>query len=350
MNKINAAVVGVTGYTGIELVRILSAHPKFELSAVTSRTSAGMALQDVFPHLYNTPAGLMAVTIPDPEFIARDCQLAFLAVPHGKAMDLAASLLKLGVKVVDLSADFRIKDAETYSKWYNTPHKYPELLPEAAYGLPEMYGPMIHGANLVANPGCYPTSVLLALCPGLKKGYIDRFDIIIDSKSGTSGAGRAAKTGTLYCEVTDSFKAYSLACHRHTPEMDQEFAKAYGLEVVFSFSPHLVPMSRGILSTCYVKRSRIAPVSEILQFYKTFFRGSPHVRILPEGKLPETRWVRGTMYCDIGMVHDKRSDRLIIVSCIDNLCRGASGQAVANANLMFNFDEELGLEQLPLMP
>jgi len=350
MKKINAAVVGVTGYTGMELVRILIAHPGFDLVAVTSRSQAGKSLTELFPFLAGTDAEMLPVTFPDPELVARDCHVVFLAVPHGTAMNMAAGFVNQKVKVVDLSADFRLRDVKTYTEWYGVEHTRTGLVQEAVYGLPEIYGSEIARARLVANPGCYPSSVILALYPGLKQGLLNPEGIIVDSKSGVSGAGRAAKTGTLFSEVADSFRAYSLGRHRHTPEMEQELCAAAGQELRISFSPHLVPMNRGILSTCYVYPAGDIKTERLRMVYKEFYRDSPWVRILPEGVLPETRWVRGTMYCDLGFVLDVRTGRLIIVSCIDNLCRGASGQAVANANLMAGFDLELGLKDLPLMP
>ena len=350
MIKKNVAIVGVTGYTGMELVRILSTHPGFEIAAVTSRSNAGMALQEVYPHLENTSCGLLPVTIPEPDLVARDSELAFLAVPHSKAMELAYSFIELGVKVVDLSADFRIRDEKVYAHWYGLKHKHTELLKKAVYGLPEIYAQEIARASITANPGCYPTSVILALYPALQKGLVKPEGIIVDSKSGASGAGREPRTGTLFCEVTDSFKAYNLGKHRHTPEMEQELSMACGRDIVINFSPHLVPMSRGILSTCYALIDKKVSQGEITQMYEKFYRKNPWVRIMPQGRLPETRWVRGTMFCDLGIVLDERTGRLIIVSCVDNLCRGASGQAVANANLMCGFEVGMGLDHQPLMP
>ncbi|EFI34426.1 N-acetyl-gamma-glutamyl-phosphate reductase [Desulfonatronospira thiodismutans ASO3-1] len=350
MQKKNVAVVGVTGYTGMELIRILNVHPGFEIGAVTSRSEAGRALQELFPAMQGTRSGSIAVTFPDPELVARDCEIVFLAVPHGAAMDMAAAFLDQGSRVVDLSADFRLRDPGEYATWYGLEHGRQERLKEAVYGLPEIYREQIAAANLVANPGCYPSSVILALYPGLKKELFHAEGIIADSKSGTSGAGRVAKTGTLFCEVADSFRAYSLGSHRHTPEMEQELSLASGRDMRLSFSPHLVPMNRGILSTCYVDLRSSIQTEEIRKAYREFYKDSPWVRIMPEGVLPETRWVRGTMFCDLGFVHDQRTGRLIIVSCIDNLCRGASGQAVANANLMSGYDLDLGLDAAPLMP
>lgn len=350
MKKKNVAIVGVTGYTGMELLRILSGHPWFEIEAVTSRTHAGLALQEIYPHLQDTSCGMLPVKAPDPELISRDSQLVFLAVPHCRAMDLAASFLKKGVKVVDLSADFRINDEKVYSKWYETTHRHPEILGKAAYGIPELHREKIARTSITANPGCYPTSVILALYPALEKGLVSSRGIIIDSKSGASGAGRVPKTGTLFCEVTDSFKAYSLGSHRHTPEMEQELTKACGRDVVLSFSPHLVPMNRGILSTCYAMLEKGMSEPEVRKIYRDFYKDNHWVRVLPTGVLPETKRVRGTMFCDLGIVVDERTGRLIVVSCIDNLCRGASGQAVANANIMSGLEPEAGLERQAFMP
>jgi N-acetyl-gamma-glutamyl-phosphate reductase len=350
MKKKNVAIVGVTGYTGMELVRVLSGHPWFEIEAVTSRTQTGLALQEIYPHLQDTSCGMLPVKAPDPELISRDCELVFLAVPHCKAMDLAASFLEKGVKVVDLSADFRINDVDVYSKWYETRHRHPELLEKAVYGIPEIYREKIAGSSIAANPGCYPTSVILALYPALAKELVSSRGIIIDSKSGASGAGRVPKTGTLFCEVTDSFKAYSIGSHRHTPEMEQELSKACGREVMLSFSPHLVPMNRGILSTCYAMLEKEVNESEARNIYQDFYKNDYWVRVMPSGVLPETKRVRGTMFCDLGIVVDERTGRLIVVSCIDNLCRGASGQAVANANIMSGFELEAGLESQAFMP
>ena len=350
MNKKSVAIVGVTGYTGMELVRILSAHPGFEIAAVTSRSFAGQALQEVYPHLQDTGSGMLPITIPEPELVSRDSELVFLAVPHCKAMDLAASFLELGVKVVDLSADFRINDEKVYSNWYGTRHKYPQLLEKSAYGIPEIYAGEIARASITANPGCFPTSVILALYPALKNALIKPLGIVVDSKSGASGAGRVPRTGTLFCEVADSIRAYSPGRHRHTPEMEQELSKACAADVIVSFSPHLVPMSRGILSTCYCLVEKQAEEDEIRRIYKDFYRKNPWVRVMPKETLPETRWVRGTMFCDLGIVLDERTGRLIVISCIDNLCRGASGQAVANANIMCGFEAGMGLDQPALMP
>lgn len=348
--KIPVGVVGVTGYTGMELLRLLTGHPQFELTLATSRKEAGQKLGALFPNLQGHPLAELVVTEPDPDQIAVSCRLAFLAVPHGTAMETAAALIKRGLKVVDLSADFRLKDPTVYAAWYGQPHTQSAILPEAVYGLIELNTQAIKSARLVANPGCYPTSIILGLYPALTHGLIEPDHIVADSKSGASGAGRGAKVGMLFCEVHDSFKAYNLGKHRHTPEIEQEISLAAGKEVVLSFNPHLLPVDRGILSTIYSRLKTDRDIDQIHALYKAFYADHPWVRVLPLGTLPETRWVRGTMFCDIGLVKDPRTKRLIMVTAIDNLCRGASGQALANANLMSGLSVNSGLGIAPLIP
>jgi N-acetyl-gamma-glutamyl-phosphate reductase len=343
-------LVGVTGYTGIELARLLARHEGMELVRATSRSEAGKSLSELFPSLAGFPIGDVVVSVPDVADLAEACELVFLAVPHGTAMDMAAELVARGVKVVDLSADFRIKDAGTYADWYGLEHRHPELLPEAVFGLPEFNAKAVRGARLVANPGCYPTSVILGLSPALREGIVETDGIVVDSKSGTTGAGRKASVGSLFCEVADSFKAYNLGKHRHTPEIEQELSGVAGAEMTVSFNTHLLPISRGILSTSYARLKKSLSLDEVHLLYSKAYEKAPWVRVLPLGKLPETRFVRGTMFCDIGLVVDPRTQRLIVVSAIDNLCRGASGQALANANVMLGLDMGLGLDLVPLVP
>ncbi len=343
-------LVGVTGYTGMELTRILLGHPELRLTQVTSRKEAGQPLRKIYPFLQGTDMGGLEITAPDSSFLAENCDLVFLAVPHGTAMEMAAELREKGARVVDLSADFRLRDREVYESWYAVPHTRPALLPEAVYGLPELYAERIAKASLVANPGCYPTSAILALYPALQAGLVSPDDLVIDSKSGTSGAGRKATVGTLFCEVSDSFRAYNLTKHRHTPEIEQELGLAAGRELRLSFNTHLLPINRGILTTAYAKLAPGVGEEQVRACYEAFYAGKRWVRLLPSGTLPETRWVRGTNFCDIGLVTDPRTGRLIVLSAIDNLCRGASGQAVANANLMLGLGEESGLPFSPLMP
>lgn len=348
--SIKAGLVGVTGYTGMELARLMTQHPSMELVRATSRSEAGKKLADIYPFLNDIPIGDLVITQPEAKDLAASCDIVFLAVPHKTAMEIAADLLAEDVKVVDLSADFRINDKATYEQWYATEHTRSDLLAEAVYGLPELYEEDIKTARLIANPGCYPTSCILGLAPAVQGGFVSTEDVVIDSKSGTSGAGRGAKVGTLFCEVHDSFKAYGLGTHRHTPEIEQEVSNLAGRNVTLSFSTHLLPIDRGILSTIYTKLTDKTDLDAIHTAYNEFYAGNPYVRVLPKGQLPETRFVRGTIFCDIGLVVDSRTNRLIIVSAIDNLCRGASGQALANANLMCGLDLSTGLPTAPMMP
>ncbi len=341
-------LLGVSGYTGMELVRLLAMHPEFELSIATSRQEAGKKLSDIYPFMQNVKGGDIIISDSKPKEIKEACDIAFLAVPHGIAMNMAKELLEEKVKIVDLSADFRIKDSEVFSSWYKSEHTEKELLAQAVYGLPEIYADEIKKANLIANPGCYPTASILGLYPAIKHAVISHENIVIDAKSGTSGAGRKASVGTLYCEVNDTFKAYGLASHRHTPEIEQELSKAADKDIILSFNPHLVPMNRGILATIYTNITKEISIEKIHTLYTNFYKNHPFVRILNLGLLPETRFVRGTMFCDIGLTECKRTKRLIITSAIDNLARGASAQAIANANLMAGFDLTTGLNLAPM--
>ncbi len=347
---LRAGLVGVTGYTGMEISRILASHPSMRLTAATSRQDAGKRLDAVYPFLQGLPGADVTLIEPDARALAEVCDVVFLAVPHGVAMEMGADLYDAGVKVVDLSADFRLRDAEVYEAWYK-PHTRREYLSHAVYGLPEIYGGQIRQARLVANPGCYPTASILGLYPALRGGIVRTDDIIIDAKSGTTGAGRKAVVSSLYCEVADSFRPYNIGGrHRHTPEIEQELSVAAGSAVTVSFNPHLLPISRGILATIYTKLNSALSQADVQAMYEDFWKDCPWVRVMPADRLPETRNVRGTMFCDIAVTVDQRTGRLIITSAIDNLCRGASGQAVANANLMFALPVETGLNFAPLVP
>ena len=348
---VRAGLVGVTGYTGMELVRLLENHPNMELIRVTSRQEAGMPLAAIYPFLQGLRTGETLITEPDADDLAAACDIVFLAVPHGPAMTIGAELLRKGCKVVDLSADYRLRDKRMYEQWYKVAHTEPAALAEAVYGLPELYADAVARARLVANPGCYPTASILGLYPALKEKLIKQDDIIIDAKSGTSGAGRGTSLGSQFCEVHDSFRAYNLAAHRHTPEIEQELAAIAGSALTVSFNTHLLPINRGILATIYTRLDKTgASLPDVHAAYCRAYERHCFVRVLPPGRLPELRSVRGTMFCDIALVHDPRTGRLIIVSCIDNLCRGASGQAVANANLMAGFPLDAGLRLAPLVP
>lgn len=348
--KIRAGLVGVTGYTGMELTRLLENHPVIDLVAVTSRAEAGKKVRDIYPFLQGFDTGELTITEPDPAALAKTCDLVFLAVPHGAAMETAAALRAENLAVIDLSADFRLRDLAVFKEWYKTEHTQPAVLEEAVYGLPELYAERIASAKLVANPGCYPTASILALAPALKNGLIETDGIVIDAKSGASGAGRKAAVGSLFCEVADTFKAYNLTRHRHTPEIEQELSAAAGKGIAVSFNAHLLPVNRGILATIYTRPVPGADMAAVREAYEAAYAPHPFVRVLPEGALPELRNVRGTMFCDIALVPDARINRLIVVSAIDNLCRGASGQAVANANLMSGLPLETGLRMAPMAP
>ncbi|TLM68431.1 MAG: N-acetyl-gamma-glutamyl-phosphate reductase [Deltaproteobacteria bacterium] len=341
------AVIGASGYTGVELLRLLAGHPGVTVTCVTSRQQAGQSLSEAFPSLAGS-YDLMFEAV-EPAALAGRADLVFLAVPHQAAMGMVPDLLAAGCRVVDLSADYRLRDAAVYAEWYE-PHLTPELLTEAVYGLPELYRDQVRGARLVANPGCYPTSVALALTPLLRNRLIDPATIIVDSKSGTSGAGRAAKVDTLYCEVNEGFKAYGLPRHRHTPEIEQTLSDAAGVPVTISFTPHLVPANRGILSTCYASLLTGTTLAGLVELYRQTYAAEPFVRVLPEGRLPNINQVRGSNFCDIGLAVDPRTQRVIVVSAIDNLVKGAAGQALQNMNLMLGCHESEGLRQAALFP
>ncbi|MBI5559172.1 MAG: N-acetyl-gamma-glutamyl-phosphate reductase [Deltaproteobacteria bacterium] len=344
---IRVGIVGASGYTGGELARILTLHPEVEIAVATSRTHAGKKLSKVYPHL----AGIADVVCEDVKIsdLVGRADLFFTAVPHQTAMAIVPEFLQAGKKVIDLSADFRLDDPAVYEEWYQ-PHSAQEYLAEAVYGLPEINRHKIASARLVANPGCYPTSIILALAPLLKNSLIEPETIIADSKSGTSGAGRTAQVGTLFCEVTDGFRAYKVGDHRHTPEIEQELAKLAGRKLTISFTPHLLPMSRGILSTVYGKLTKDVEPQQINDIYQAFYKDEKFVRVCAVGDYPATQYVRGSNYCDIGCKVDQRTGRVVIVSVLDNLVKGAAGQAVQNMNLVCGFDESLGLATVPLFP
>lgn len=347
MKEIKVGLVGISGYAGMELARLLAGHPCMRLVCACSRAEAGKKLGDFYPFLRHLPGSDVEISVFEAEACARACDVVFLGVPAGTAMKMVPDLLAHGAKVVDLSADFRIHDASIYEDWYKVTHSCRELLPRAVYGLPELYAADIARTSLVANPGCYPTSIILGLYAALKNRLVRPDNIIIDSKSGASGAGRKAAVPTLFCEVSDNFKAYGLVSHRHTPEIEQELGVVTGASVRVQFTPHLVPMSRGILSTIYADLADPQKsLAEIHAIFCAAWERSPWIRVLPIGEFPQTKNTRGSMFCDIGLALDQRTKRLIILSAIDNLCRGASGQALANANLMFGQPVNAGMENL----
>lgn len=344
---LKVAIVGASGYTGIELLRMLYGHPEVAVTCVTSERSAGKPVAAIFPAV----RGRCNYTLEnlEPNRVASKADFIFTALPHKAAMEVVPAFLALGKPVVDLSADYRLKNASEYEAWYG-PHMNADLLEKAVYGLPEIRRDAIRGADLIANPGCYPTSVILGLAPLLSKGLVSLNTIIADSKSGVSGAGRGAKVDTLYCEVNNGFKAYGVGTHRHTPEIEQELSLLAKEQLNVTFTPHLVPMNRGILSTVYCQLKDSTTTAEVNSLYQKFYEGEPFVRVLPEGDFPSTLHVQGSNFCDIGVKVDNRTGRVIVVSAIDNLIKGASGQAIQNMNIMNGFPENMGLESLPLFP
>lgn len=345
---IKAAICGGSGYTGAELLRILSGHPEVEITAVTSEKSAGKKVADLFPYLHKY--SYLIYEPLDKEKIMNKADVFFMALPHAASQEAVDYFFKKGKKVIDLSADYRLSDVAVYEEWYKTPHNYADTLKEAVYGLPELHREKIKQSSLVANPGCYPTSAILGLYPAIKEDIIDVNSIIIDSKSGTSGAGRKADVGFSYCEVNEGFKAYGIATHRHTPEIEQELSEIAGKKITINFTPHLVPMNRGIISTIYGKMIRKAETADMLSVYKKYYDAEPFVKVLDEGVYPNAKNVRGSNYCEIGLRVNKRTNTLIIVSAIDNLVKGASGQAIQNMNIMMGFKETTALESLAVFP
>ncbi|MCB2185890.1 MAG: N-acetyl-gamma-glutamyl-phosphate reductase [Deltaproteobacteria bacterium] len=337
---IPVAIMGGSGYTGVELMRLIALHPSLTLAAVSSRQFAGQAVGEVFGAL----EGLLdlSFTAPDPEALAAQARLVFLAVPHKAAMAAAAPLLAGGAKIVDLSADFRLRDQAVYEQWY-APHTAPELLAEAVYGLVEFYRDQVRQARLVANPGCYVTSVLMPLIPLLREGVVEPAGIIADSASGVSGAGRKASLKLLHGEIHENFSPYAVEGHRHTPEMEQELSAAAGQPVKLTFTPHLLPLDRGILSTIYLRPQGGAGPERVREVWDAYFQNEPFVTPLPPGRLPAVKEVRGTNRMLLAVAADPRSGLLKVFSALDNLTKGASGQAVQNANLMLGLGETEGL-------
>ncbi len=344
---IRVGVVGGTGYTGVELLRILAAHPQVEVAAITSRAEAGVKVADHFPSL----RGRYDLAFSDPAKAGLEkCECVFFATPNGVAMSQARALLEAGVRVVDFSADFRLKDRAVWEKWYKVAHASPELIAEAVYGLPEMNRERIRKARLVANPGCYATAIQLALLPLVETDHVDHRHLIADAKSGVSGAGRKAEVDLLFSEATDNFKAYAVKGHRHHPEILESLAGlegAGGRELGLTFVPHLVPMVRGILATVY---ARITRDTDFQALYEKRYAAEPFVDVLPPGTQPETRWVRGTNHCRIALHRPMDADTLVVLAVEDNLVKGAAGQAVQNMNLMFGFPESQALEQIAVVP
>ncbi|PMP66835.1 MAG: N-acetyl-gamma-glutamyl-phosphate reductase [Thermodesulfobacterium geofontis] len=341
---IKAAVIGATGYTGLELIRLSENHPYLEISVITSREKSGKSLKEVFS--WNGKYAELVFEEPNVKKIAEKVQVAFLCVPSGKAQEMAYAFLQKGVKVIDFSADFRFKNVQLYESTYYIKHNYPELCKKAVYGLTEIFRKEIEKAELIANPGCYPTSALLPLIPLVKENLIEKEPIIIDSKSGTSGAGRKAENYYSFCEVNEDFKAYKIAEHRHNPEIEEKLSFFSDTEIRAIFTPHLLPINRGIFSTIYVKfRTKSEKINEYL---KDYYKDSPFIEIVPIGKVPRIAEVKGTNFCKIGIFEDRKRNLGIIVSAIDNLIKGASGQALQNFNVMFGFPEDTALPKVSL--
>ena len=339
---IKAGIIGATGYAGGELVRILTAHKDVEIKWYGSRSYIDQKYASVYQNLFQMDDNM--------EELAEQVDVIFTATPQGLCASLVNEQILSKVKIVDLSADFRIKDVSVYEKWYGIEHKSPQFIEEAVYGLCEVNREEVKKARLVANPGCYTTCSILTAYPLAKEGLIDMSTLIIDAKSGTSGAGRGAKTANLFCEVNENMKAYGVATHRHTPEIEEQLGYASGEEVVLNFTPHLVPMNRGILATEYAKLKKDVSWEEVKAIYDKYYEDEKFIRVLDKGICPETKWVEGSNYVDIGFQIDPRTKRIIMMGAIDNLVKGAAGQAVQNMNLMFGLPEREGLELVPMFP
>ncbi len=347
-DKARAAIVGSTGYGGVELIRLLLQHPKIIIISVISSSQSGVPIADGYPHLNQIVVDdLDAVDIP---LIKSKADVVFTATPHGVSTALVPQLLEAGLKVVDLSGDFRLKSGDVYKRWYKKDPGPAELLEQAVYGLSEVFGDEVRGAEWVSNPGCYTTTTLLGLIPAAAAGWIDPKTIITDAKSGVSGAGRGLSMTTHYSETNENFFAYKVNKHQHTPEIEQVLSRVAGEEVIVTFTPHLVPMTRGILATSYATIQGSHTEEDFIQLYREYYAGRPFVRIRPQGTMPATKEVWGSNYCDIGISVDERTGRATIISVTDNLVKGASGQAIQNFNLMMGWDETLGLMMSPVYP
>ncbi len=346
--KIKVGIVGGTGYTGVELLRLLALHPQVELTAITSRGDAGLPVADMFPSL----RGLVNLVFTDPATANLSaCDVVFFATPHGVAMSQTPALLAAGVKVIDLAADFRLQDVSVFEQWYKMPHSCTDILRDAVYGIPELYREQVKQAKVIGNPGCYPTTILLGLAPLLEQGLIDfSVPIIADAKSGVSGAGRKAEVATLFAEASDNMKAYGVAGHRHHPEIHAQLTQLAKTNLEFIFVPHLVPMIRGMLSTIYVKLSAKANSLDLQALFEKRYADEQFVDVLPAGTLPETRSVRGANQLRMALHKQAGTGYLTIVVVQDNLVKGAAGQAVQNMNIMFGFAENAGLQIVPLLP
>jgi len=341
------SIAGATGYTGLELLRLLVKHPDVEIGALTADSHAGKNIAEVAPSLKGWVDQTLVELTPQ---AAKECDVLFLALPHTTSMRHVPELLQGGCKIVDLSADYRLNDAKVYEEWYKTAHLNPEVIPQAVYGLPELHREDIKKSQLVANPGCYPTGAVLALAPFMKEKWVEVESIIVDSKSGVSGAGRKLTQATQFCEADEAVSAYGLGEHRHTPEIEQELSGLAGKNITVSFSPHLMPMKRGILTTAYIDLKKAMDRDALRRHVANFYDGEPFVRVHAPGQYANTAHVAGSNYCDIGVQADTRNNRAVITSAIDNLMKGASSQAIQNMNLMLGIEETTGLDAPPLFP
>jgi len=346
--RIRAAIVGSTGYGGVELIRLLAAHPRVEITSVMSSSSAGAPIAEGYPHLTEIRTDLLDGI--DPAAIREKADVVFLPTPPGVASKLVPELLAVGLKVVDISGDLRLKSPADYEQWYKKAPAAQEYLDKAVYGLSEVFGDEVKGADLLSNPGCYPTATLLGLIPAVAEGWIDPATIIVDAKSGVSGAGRGASLGYHYPEINENLRAYKINQHQHIPEIEQTLSRIAGKQVATKFTTHLVPMTRGIMATIYGSLTDGRSDQDFIDLYKRYYEGRPFVRVRPQGQYPSTKEVSGSNYCDIGFAVDPRTNRVTIVSVIDNLVKGAAGQAIQNLNLMMGWDETLGLQFVPVYP
>jgi N-acetyl-gamma-glutamyl-phosphate reductase len=346
--KIKAGVYGASGYTGIELARLLIPHPFVEFTAVHTRSYAGTPYEEVFGSL-KTCTNLICEDGTIEDFAGR-CDVLFLALPHGIASHTVTEELSERCLFIDLGADFRLKKREVYEEWYGVEHGNPSLLPQAVYGLCELFRDRIAEAKLISNPGCYTTASITALAPLFAEDMVEPNSAIIDAKSGVTGAGRGVKLPLHFSETNESVKAYKVAAHRHAPEIEQALSTFSGNEVAVRFTPHLIPMNRGILATCYARPKRNIDTGELFELYRSYYGDEPFIRLLDPGEYPETRWVRGSNFLDIGLHYDERTETVVVMSALDNLVKGAAGQAVQNMNIRFGIDETEGLLQLPLFP
>lgn len=351
---IRAGIIGSTGYAGAELVRLLLQHPEVQIVWYGSRSYVDQKYSDIYRNMFR----LVDETCmnDDMDALASQADVIFTATPQGLCASLVSDRILEQTKIIDLSADFRLKDIIVYETWYKRTHESPQYLPEAVYGLCELQREKIRGARIVANPGCYTTTSILMLWPLVAEGLIDPDTIIIDAKSGTSGAGRGAKTANLFCEVNESIKPYGVATHRHTPEIEEQLSYAAGMDymggerVMLNFTPHLVPMNRGILATCYASLKKGSDAGQVRAAYEKYYKDEYFIRLLPEGDFPETRWTEGSNFVDIGWTVDARTGRVIAAGALDNLVKGAAGQAVQNMNILFGLPENTGLKLVPVFP